>query len=248
MCASARRSSGSESSLRANIDSRARSKPRQQSPQVRRPQRHAAGGGGAIGPGHMHEHGATAAGDARARIMGNLDHQVVELVVAPHPVAWFIGRAPEGTIVAPVGWVLAPCRGAIDAVNREQGVRPRRAVGPPPQPHKPEAPARRRPVALALVGQDAGAPEHDGNRAPARQQNSVASAGWPAAHAKERKDQSPHWLKKCARSPTAIHHWPKSCVKSCVKSCLKSCLLFWPRMLYFAPIVHSRPATDVEHP
>ena len=56
----------------------------------------------------MDEHGAAPAGDAGPRVVVDFDEEVVEVVVAPEPVAWFIGRAPERPVVAPVGRVLAP--------------------------------------------------------------------------------------------------------------------------------------------
>ena len=46
-------------------------------------------------PCDMDEHGAAAAGDARPRVVVDLDNQIVETVVAPEPVAWFIGRPAE---------------------------------------------------------------------------------------------------------------------------------------------------------
>ena len=54
-------------------------------------------------PGHVDEYGAAAAGDARPGVVVDFDDQIVEVVGAAEPVAWFIGRAPERSVVAPVG-------------------------------------------------------------------------------------------------------------------------------------------------
>ena len=111
---------------------------RQQPPQLSRPQRHAARRRAQIRPRHVHEHGAAAAGDARAGVVVDLDDEVVEPVVAPQPVAWFIGRAAERPVVAAVARVLAPGVVRRDPADRQQGARPRPAVGPPPQPQRAE--------------------------------------------------------------------------------------------------------------
>ena len=50
--------------------------------------------------------------------MIELEKNVVEAVVPPEPVAWFIGRPPEGAVVAPIGWVFTPGVGGADTANR----------------------------------------------------------------------------------------------------------------------------------
>src|SRR5579863_2034684 len=102
------------------------------------PQRHAAGGRRKARPRDMDEHGAAQAGDARPRIVIELKEQVIEAVLAPEAVAWFIGRAPKAAIVAPVGWVFAPGIRSADTARRQQRPRPRL----PPPSAAPRASAR----------------------------------------------------------------------------------------------------------
>ena len=59
-------------------------------------------------------------------------HEEFEAVGAAQPVAWFIGRPPEGVVVAPVMRVLAPGIVRADAAHRQQCPRPRQAIGAPP--------------------------------------------------------------------------------------------------------------------
>ena len=158
-------------------------------------ERDAAGGAGPVRPRHMHEHRAAAAGDARAGVVVELDDEVVEAVVAPEPVAWFIGRPPERPIVAPVGRVFAPGQRRIDAPRRQPGARPRPPIGAPPQAQRAgtgRAAWRRRLRACwprcrrgrARPGSHAGRPAARRGSAPAVR----------AAHANERKDQLRHRL------------------------------------------------------
>jgi len=77
---------------------------------------------------------AAAAGDAWPGVVINLDDQVVQPIVAPESIAWFIGRPPKWTIVAPVFGILAPRIGAADLPNRQRGARRRKAIRPPPEP------------------------------------------------------------------------------------------------------------------
>ena len=62
----------------------------------------------------MDEHGAATAGYPGPGVVVDLDDEVVEVVVAPEAIAWFIGRAAERPIVAPICRVLAPGIGAPD--------------------------------------------------------------------------------------------------------------------------------------
>jgi hypothetical protein len=208
--------------MRATAEYRSVSSVREEAPQVRRRQCHTPRRGGAVRPRHVHEHGAAAAGDARAGVVGNLDHQIVQVVGAPHAVAGSGGRPMERLVVAPVGGIFTPAECAIDAPGRQCGTRPRRAVGAPPQAHEAKTPAWRCAIALALVGQDARAPECNGNCMAAHKQQAAASPRRPAAHANDGKAQPPQSLIGTLRNPLAVHLTPKSC------------LLFWPRMFYFA--------------
>ena len=74
----------------------------------RRAQRDTACGRAETLPGNVDEYRAAAAGDAGPGIVVDLDDQVVEPVVTAEPVAWFIGRAPERPVIAPIRRVLAP--------------------------------------------------------------------------------------------------------------------------------------------
>ena len=111
----------------------------------------------------MDENGAAAAGHARPGIVVDFDDYVVEAVAAAEPVAWFIGRAPEAVVIAPVVRVLAPGIVRADAADRQQCPRPRQAIGAPPQPHWQKSAARGAAVAFALIGLDAGAAERHGH-------------------------------------------------------------------------------------
>jgi hypothetical protein len=109
----------------------------------------------------MQEHGTAAAGGAGTRVVVDLDDEVIEMVVAPEPVAARIAGAPDRLILMPVGRVLAPGVGWRDGANGQVRARPHVAVGAPPQPARVEGAARGAAVAFALVGEDAAAPERD---------------------------------------------------------------------------------------
>src|SRR5580692_11218736 len=100
-------------------------------------------------------------------------------VAAAQPVAWFIGRAPEGLVVAPVVRILAPGIVRADAADRQQGPRPWQAVGAPPQPQRAKSAARGAAVAFALIGLDAGAAERNGHSQWASKQPALRFAAWP---------------------------------------------------------------------
>jgi DNA-binding response OmpR family regulator len=122
----------------------------------------------------------------RPGIVVDLDHQVVQGILPPQPVAWFTGRAPERAVVAAVRGILAPRNVRVDPAHGE--VRPRggTAIGAPPQAQRPERPPRSRAVAFALVGENACASKHDRDRAAARNEHAVAAPARPRANANER--------------------------------------------------------------
>jgi len=80
----------------------------------------------------MQEHGTASSGNPRTGVVVNLDNEVVQPVVAPQAVAWFIGRALERAIIAAVAGVLAPGHEGIDADYGQQRWWPWSAVGAPP--------------------------------------------------------------------------------------------------------------------
>ena len=131
-CAETRRS--------VNRDLRSRPQAPQQIPERIGRERDAAGGRRPVRPRHMHEHCAAAAGDPRPDVVIHLDDEVVEAIVPPEPVAWFIGRPPEWAVIAAVRGIFAPCQVGRDPPRRQKGRGPRGAVGPPPQ-----AESRKRP-------------------------------------------------------------------------------------------------------
>jgi hypothetical protein len=122
----------------------------------------------------------------------DLDHDVVEAVVAPEPVAGFPGGAPERPVVAAVRRVFAPRNRGIDAANRELRRRARPAIRPPPQLPQAKAVARRYAVAFALVRPDAGAAKDDRDRERAGEQEAAAARAGTRAHAQERKGKAAH--------------------------------------------------------
>jgi len=92
------------------------------------------------------------------------EKNVVEGVVAPEVLAWFIGRPPERAVIAPIGGIFGPGVGRADPAKGKRCPRARKAIGPPPQPHHVKPAAGRSPVAFAFIGPDAGAAERDGHQ------------------------------------------------------------------------------------
>ena len=105
----------------------------------------------------MQKYRAAAAGDAGRGVVIDLDNEIVEVVVAPEPVAAVIAiQLHRPVVVAAVG-VLAPGVLGPDGANRQEGLRPRVPVGAPPQLPRPKRAFRGPAVALALVGDDSAA-------------------------------------------------------------------------------------------
>lgn len=159
----------------------------QQGLEVARPQRDAARGRRETRPRHMDENSAAAAGHARPGVVVDFDDHVVEVIVSAKPVAWFIGRPPEGLVVAPVVRVLAPGIVRPDAAHGQQCPRPRQAIGAPPQPQWAKSAARGAAIAFALIGSDAGAAERNGRRKRAGQQPTLRFPARPGADADRAK-------------------------------------------------------------
>jgi DNA-binding response OmpR family regulator len=176
----------------------------------------------------MHEYGAAASRNARAGVVIDLDDEVVEAVIAPQSIAWFIGRADEGPIVPAIDGIIAPCEPWGDAARRQQGPRPQEAVGPPPQAEQAKAAARGPAVAFSLVGADARSPQDDRHGERSRQQHAAGAIARPGAHPDQWKRQVSHRLST-----------RKGVAGRCPGG--KRRLLFYPRMFYFG---HRSPAGD----
>src|SRR5207248_458861 len=104
----------------------------------------------------MQEYSAAVTGNARPRVVVNFDNEIIEAIGTPQPVAWFIGRPVEGPVVPSIGRIFAPGVVGADPPDRQQGARPRQAVGSPPQPNRMKLTGRRRAVAFPLGRFDAG--------------------------------------------------------------------------------------------
>src|SRR5437588_4520765 len=97
----------------------------------------------------MQEYSAAVAGKARSSVVVNFDNEIVQAVAAPQPGAWFSGRPVEGPVVPSIGRIFAPGIVGADPLDRQQGARPRQAVGSPPQPNRMKLPGRRPTAAVA---------------------------------------------------------------------------------------------------
>jgi hypothetical protein len=140
----------------------------------------------------MEEYSAAAPSHTGPRIVVDLDDDVVEAVVPAQSVAWFIGRPPEGMVIAAVCRVLAPSIVGPDPPDREQCPREGQAVGPPPKPDWMK-PARGCPaVALALGRPDPGAAERNPQYFGTSEQPTLRSPTWPRDDADEAKRSPSH--------------------------------------------------------
>jgi hypothetical protein len=173
--------------LLSDFDARARPKMDQKPTQIGSSQRNAAGSRRPVRPRHMHEHRAAHACDARTGVVGDLDHQVIKVVAAPQPITWFIGRPSERAVVAAVPRVFAPRKGAVDSSRGQQRRRPCVPISPPPEAKEPKAPARCCAIALALVGRDAGAAEHNRDSVRSGEQHPLRNPPRCAMHPQQRK-------------------------------------------------------------
>lgn len=136
----------------------------------------------------MEKYSAAAAGDPRPGIVINLDDEIVEMVVASKPVPGIALLQADRLVIAPVVRVFAPGILGANRSNGKEGVWPRMTVRAPPEPTRLEGAFWRTTIALTFVGQDAGAPERDGNGKPAPGQPApVRVAGGPA------DSDSRHW-------------------------------------------------------
>src|ERR1700722_9341083 len=137
--------------------------------------RNASGGRRKIRARQMKEHRTAATGNPGLRVVINLDDEIVEMIVAPQPVAAVIMAERERSVVMAAGGVFTPGVLGPDGANRQKGLRSQRTIGAPPQLPWPESPLWGSAVALALVGDDSTPPQGDrdgvgagGEPAPAR--------------------------------------------------------------------------------
>src|SRR5262249_1459882 len=121
----------------------------------------------------------------RAGVVVELDHEVVEAILPPQPVAGFRGGPPEWSIVAPVGGIFAPGEVGRDTLRGQQRARPRVAVGPPPQANEAVPPARGGAGAFVFVGADAAPSEHHRDGLRTREQDAPGRLRRPRANADE---------------------------------------------------------------
>src|ERR1700727_2024210 len=134
--------------------------------------RNASGGRRKIRANEMKEHRTAAAGNRGLRVVIDLDDEIVEMIVAPEPVAAIIISECERPIVMAAQRVFTPGVLGADDANRQKRVRSRRTVGAPPQLPRPENPLWGPAVALALVGDDSTPPQGD--------RDGVCTGGEPA--------------------------------------------------------------------
>lgn len=160
--------------------------------------------------------------------MINFDNEIIEVIAAAEPVAWFIGRSPEGAVVAAVGWVLAPSVGRADAAHGQQGARTRQAIGAPPEPQGVKAATRGAAVTFALIGANTAAAECDGHGQRAGDQPTLRASVRPRADV-DASEPSPSLAVAGSTSHASFPSYR---------------LLFCPRMFYFAQrsTAKSRPS------
>src|SRR5262245_8573858 len=191
-----------------NLDAGFCRHPSEQPIQVGRTQGNAARRGGATCPRQMQEHRAPPPRNPRAGVVVDLDDEVVQMVVAPKPVAWVIGRPSVGPVVATVARQLAPGEVWLDPPNRKRGARPRRAIRTPPEADEMEPAARGRAVALALVSSNPGAAENDRDGTVPSKQNATRTRTGPGAHADQPQSQLQHGSWRSSRTRRINPPWP----------------------------------------
>lgn len=80
----------------------------------------------------MNKDGAASLGHTRARVVIDLDDEIVEVIVALQPVARRAIRQTDRAIVAAVARVLAPAVVGANRAHRQTRLWTRHAVGAPP--------------------------------------------------------------------------------------------------------------------
>jgi hypothetical protein len=80
----------------------------------------------------MQEDCTTAAGDARAKVVIDLDDEIVEVILARQPVSGLVVDQPDRLVVTAVVRIFAPGILGPDRPRWQIGLRPRMPVGAPP--------------------------------------------------------------------------------------------------------------------
>jgi hypothetical protein len=80
----------------------------------------------------MQKNRAAAPGDARRAVVIDLDNEIIEVVVAPEPVAALLAIEPDRLVVMAIPWVFAPAILGPDGANRQESPGPGVAVVAPP--------------------------------------------------------------------------------------------------------------------
>jgi len=207
-----------------NYDSGFARDPCEQDLQIALAERYAAGSGRKSWAGDVEKYGAAPSGDAGSPVVVNFNNEIIEVVGAAEPISWFSGRAPERSIVAPVGRVLAPCVQWTDAARRQPRQRPQLAIRPPPYSERAKA---------------APSPSRLSARTPARPSATGMASG-------------PANSQPCDRRPGRERTWrdrsdvrrmlPRFlCPAACPNEFFKCRLLFSRRMFYFARSSAAKP-------
>src|SRR5436305_9450733 len=171
----------------SNYDPGVRPQPLQQMQHRRFRHRDAAGGRLKIVARQMQEHRAAPPCGARAKIVIDLDDEIVEMVLAPQAVAAAVAVEPHRLVVVSVARILAPRIFGRDGTDRQKGARLRVAVGAPPQLARVKYALRRPTVTLALVGPDAATAERHRDGPPARREPAPARISCGGADGNRRK-------------------------------------------------------------
>jgi hypothetical protein len=102
---------------------------------------------------------AAAAGDARPRIVVNLDDKIIEIIYTCQPIGTCIRWHLDRSIIMAIGRVFAPTVRRGYPLCRKGCCWSRMPVGPPPKPPEPETAPRCTAVAFAFVRLDSATPE-----------------------------------------------------------------------------------------
>lgn len=175
------------------------------------------------GASQVDENRAAAAGHARARVVVELNDQVVQMIASPQAITSLARCQAQGLVVTAVLRVFAPRIEWRDAAGRKLRLRPRRPVRAPPQSLQAEPSTRCSTVAFPLVRLDASPAERNRERVHPNRQPAAAAVANGCAHLQKAHGFAldfpavplPHALIIPAK-----HGYRR--------------LLFFPRVLYFA--------------